>query len=622
MDYFNNTNLDLKADKHYDRKMHRNKSNQIDVKEDYFKLLKSWCDALIDLQITDKKRPELYGGILCPSCARIHGRCADAVYPLLYLADKTKDDNYIEAAKLLFDWSEKNMTRPDGSYINDPDSWWKGITVFISVSLGEALYQYGHLLDEDSREKWSRRLRSAVDFLYTNIDEMDAVINYPVTCSAVMAVAYRLFKEERYAKKAKALADFTLQHVTEDGFLYGEGKPINTITPKKCRPIDIGYNVEESLGALVTYGLILQDQVVLEKTQALMKNHAFFMLPDGAWDNSFGNRNNKWTYWGSRTSDGCQVAFGLLAAENPLFAEVAYRNFKLYERCTHQGLLHGGPMYVAAKEPPCAHHSFCHAKALASILDHSTKKNIEAKLPIESFEGVRYFPSMDLYIVQKGGYRASVSGYDFDYVEEGHATGGALTLLWHEKTGPILAATMTKYQLVEPHNMQTPHYFEGICSSPQIEKVLGKTRYRSINDKTAVLAADISDDKIHITATGKLVDGDQVGDIAYELTYDFSKDGVCISLLTEGEGCLFRLPVISGENEEYQIEPGKVSIWKKEHLKLMIESHCAMKMHCTAEIDDTIPGRLFNPVGGFQALPLVYRLPKGQRVHIRIWLEG
>ena len=26
---------------------------------------------------------------------------------------------------------------------------------------------------------------------------------------------------------------------------------------------------------------------------------------DGGWDNSFGTRNNKWTYWGNRTSDGC-----------------------------------------------------------------------------------------------------------------------------------------------------------------------------------------------------------------------------------------------------------------------------------------------------------------------------
>ena len=48
---------------------------------EYFALLKEWCDTLLELQVTEKKAPALYGGILCPSCARIHGRCADAIHP-------------------------------------------------------------------------------------------------------------------------------------------------------------------------------------------------------------------------------------------------------------------------------------------------------------------------------------------------------------------------------------------------------------------------------------------------------------------------------------------------------------------------------------------------------------
>ena len=60
--------------------------------ERYFSLLKKWCDGLIARQITQFKDKELYGGILCPACALVHGRCMGLVHPLLYLAEKTGDN--------------------------------------------------------------------------------------------------------------------------------------------------------------------------------------------------------------------------------------------------------------------------------------------------------------------------------------------------------------------------------------------------------------------------------------------------------------------------------------------------------------------------------------------------
>src|SRR5580658_144850 len=52
----------------------------------YSDLLMTWCDGLTDHQVTSIHDLTLYGGILCPACALIHGRCADAVYPLLWAA--------------------------------------------------------------------------------------------------------------------------------------------------------------------------------------------------------------------------------------------------------------------------------------------------------------------------------------------------------------------------------------------------------------------------------------------------------------------------------------------------------------------------------------------------------
>lgn len=80
--------------------------------------------------------------------------------------------------------------------------------------------------------------------------------------------------------------------------------------------MDIGYNVEESLPALLQYALLEQDEEIRVLAVKAMRVHLEFMLLDGAWDNSFGTRNYKWSYWGSRTSDGCAAGYGL--ADDPV----------------------------------------------------------------------------------------------------------------------------------------------------------------------------------------------------------------------------------------------------------------------------------------------------------------
>ncbi|HEY9262041.1 hypothetical protein, partial [Chitinophaga sp.] len=77
-------------------------------------LLQQWGDALLALQVNQPAAKGLHGGILCPACAAIHGRSGDAIYPLLYLANKTKDRKYTDAAIRLYDWMETMVSTPDG----------------------------------------------------------------------------------------------------------------------------------------------------------------------------------------------------------------------------------------------------------------------------------------------------------------------------------------------------------------------------------------------------------------------------------------------------------------------------------------------------------------------------
>ena len=56
-------------------------------------LLAEWVETLLTYQVSHKNA-SLDGGLLCPACARVHGRCGDAVLPLMYIAEKTFNYKY------------------------------------------------------------------------------------------------------------------------------------------------------------------------------------------------------------------------------------------------------------------------------------------------------------------------------------------------------------------------------------------------------------------------------------------------------------------------------------------------------------------------------------------------
>lgn len=298
----------------------------------YFDLLRQWCDALIEHQV-QRMGPDFDGAFLCPACKYEHGRCMDAVYPFMYLADRTGEEKYLRAAESVVAWHDRHMICDDGGVYNDPNSAWRGITVFAATALCEALEKHSSLLSDQTRAAWQNKLSRMSEWLFRSIDEHSpANINYVATNAAALALTGSCLHRPEYLTQAKHLAAYTLDRITENGLLYGEGKPREALTPRRCRPIDIGYNVEESIPSLIKYALAANDRPALDKLTEVLRRQLAFMLPDGAWDNSFGSRNNKWTYYGSRTSDGCQAGYALLADRDPAFAEAALRNTLLLRR--------------------------------------------------------------------------------------------------------------------------------------------------------------------------------------------------------------------------------------------------------------------------------------------------
>jgi hypothetical protein len=591
----------------------------------YAELLRSWCEALLKLQVKEMDVEGIHGGIMCPACSRIHGRCLDAIYPFMYMADTYQDDRYLQAAMDLFQWSD-HVTRPDGSWINDTNSDWKGITVFGTIQLGEALRNHGRILDRPVYEKWMTRLREAAGYLYKNINMSTGNINYPISCSAAMAVAGIVLDDPSYLSRGRELAHDALGYLTKNKLIFGEGHPQTGVTSRGCRAVDLGYNVEESLPNLVMYGIFTKDEEVLEITAAALKKHLEFMLPDGGWDNSWGTRNFKWTYWGSRTSDGCQTAYALLGDRDPLFIEAALRNTRLLQECTHDGMLYGGPHYYTRGEPPCIHHTFCHAKALATVLDHGAHVRIShdhGLLPREEEYGIQEFPEISTWLVSKGQWRGTITAYDWEYIKGGHASGGAISMLWHEKAGPVLAASLTEYQMKEPNNMQIPKGTSHVCLTPRLEYEENGVLYQSINDFQAAVSYTRANGDIQFQINGRLVDLAQrdpnTGSIRYAMLYTFTDDELAIDVqlqppLKKGT-VVYRVPIISEHQEKTIVSSSHSMIIQKHHSQIMI--HVDQPMDELLGLDNT---RIFNLVPGFEAFPLAVPLPLDG--HMRLVIKG
>jgi hypothetical protein len=598
----------------------------------YQQLVRSWCDGLLRHQLSGLNDPALDGGFLCPACVLIHGRCADAVYPLLHTAQATGDDKYLRGALAVYDWSERRVSRSDGSWVNDVSLQdWQGITVFRAVAMAEALRHYGSLLDAGTRQRWTDRLAKAVRFLDGFISIDTGNINYPVSASYAFALCGQVLGESHYAERAHNLAHTCIQYLSRPNHLiYGEGHPIRDLSPKGFRPVDLGYNVEESLPGLALYAIQTRDQEILDATVTSLRSHMEFMLPDGAWDNSWGCRNYKWTWWGSRTSDGCHPAFILLADRDPRFREVAQRNVEMMAACTHDGLFYGGPDYYVHGDKPCLHHAFTHAKALTTVLDRDPHPVADKRvsLPRDEAYGLRSFPEIGTHLAAVGPWRATVTEFDWKEPGEegGHVTGGSLSLLFHRILGPILTASMTEYDnQIEAPNMQgfidAPH----MELTPRVEYAAKEDDYASFNDRRATLKVTHTGKEVRFETQGHLLSvtfkalGN--GGLHHHTTWSVTEDAVELRASAAGadpglSGKLqFVLPVISRSSETADHpEPGLIRVSKP-------GGTLTVRTRAAGGFDPLPKERSFNLVPGFEVLPVIVPMKAGEEIRIRLQAE-
>ena len=584
-------------------------------------LVATWCDALLARQIAGTGDRMIDGGIACPACGVLHGRVCDLVYPLVYRWAGTGEEKYLAAAEKAVAWSEATMRRADGGVYNDYQTLWWGTTVFAQIALGKTLLHYGDRLPGDVRSRWHAIFARETDFLVERFDEKFVTstnVNYPSAFCEAMALAGAVLKDPDKTARAKAMAGKLRAAFLPDGLLAGEGAPMDRRTPRGHAYVDLGYNLEETLPSLLAYAEICGDVRMKDAVLASAAAHAEFILPDGGLDNSFGSRSPKWTYYGSRTSDGMLPVLGALAkAGVPWAVKAMGLHLDLYRRCTNaSGLLAGGVQYEAADEPACVHHAFAHVKSVVDVLRDASipGKGAAAPLPRENAYGLKSFPSLGVALAAVGPWRATFAGGDaFIPNLFGHrVSGGGPSLVWHASVGPLIVGTMADYAIIEARNLQDLRHERTVLSMmPRLE---ARDLSSSAREGDVEMTASCVSNAVVCRAQGRLTGPRGVRGAAYEFVSRVDADAFSI-----GGECAqdarFILPVVARATDRVEIGKGVVRI-ERDGAVITLASGLPF------ELTQTDRGaRAFSPVAGFLYAYLTAPVRADTRFEVRISIE-
>ena len=593
-----------------------------DFENRVFALLKSWCDGLIKHQINDPSNRARHGAIYCEADQSIHGRCHEAVLPFMEVYKRTKDKRYLESAINVFEWG-KNVSEKDGAWRVVPkERTWTGISVFGAIALGETLINYSELLPEEILVNWTERLKTVAEHIFKNFNMTFTNINYGYSAIYGLYVCGHTLHQEKYTNRSKELAAEAKNWLTTPNkLIFGEGKPGSILSAKGLKAVDLGYNIEETLVNATLYAHAASDQALLADMEHSLASHLEFMLPDGGWDNSWGTRQYKWSYWGSRTTDGSLPALLIFSDSDTKFSKAAFRYFSLLEKCTKDGLLHGGPHFNSKGVLPCVHHTFCHAKSLTTALHLKDKLNNVSSvgiMPCDMSFGLKKMDEIDVWLVNKNNWIASVSSYDLIYRSDAqHVSGGAIGMLYHKIFGPILSGSMAKYMLVETFNQQTT-LEENYSLTPRIEYMDNGVWFTNLYDMKAVVKESnfASTNEIHVTcrlcndlreAHHKLP--------AFNLVYTFHSEYFEVTVSPDrkiSENIQLTIPIISKNIEDVSIGNGKKILIRKNEGNLKVEGNRKFTL------PNDFPERKFNLVPGFEVLPVSLNFSRTQKAIIKI----
>ncbi|WP_217603022.1 hypothetical protein [Chitinophaga sp. GbtcB8] len=498
-------------------------AQELSPKKEYAATLLTLTNALLERQATDSAGSNA-GGIWCAHCKVWHTRAAEAVYPFAISAGITGDARYVQAAKRAADWLFRQQ-QADGSWKETPEEW-TGTTTDQLLMLLLAYEKLSPQLTTAQQTQWRSSMEKAAAYLNRVMTPEFASINYVATTTATLAKAGLVLHQQAYTQKAWQLARRTIAKMDEDGFLNGEGGRSHG----NKMGVDLGYDMEMSLWGLGLYARLTADTLVNGYVKRALKNHLYFIYPDGSLDASWGIRSNKWTGYGSATSDGSQVLFSLYADEDPRYANASLRNLLFLRKNIIAGLVGYGPQHAKLfNTPPCIYPTFAKAKnlALAYTLETRATRPLAA-IPADSSSWIKHFATLDVIEVRTQQFMATITGYR--YKDPAGAKGkymyrpdgGAISHLWAAGHGFITASSPTVYSRPEP--MSFPEAPGVLPLTPRIEYTDSAGYFTNLYEFDSRLSFhETSKKQYTVNVSGELKDKNGLtGGVGYQLNYLFT----------------------------------------------------------------------------------------------------
>ena len=495
----------------------------INLRKEYSETLVMLSDALISRQINDKTDPN-FGAIKCAHCDVLHTRAAEAVYPFAVVYKITSNKKYLDASISVASWLMRQQEK-DGSWKETPEEW-TGTSTDQLLMLTLAFPIIAERLSNDEKRLWKSSMEKAGDYLVNVMSPEFASINYVATTTATLVSINQIIPKEIYLSKAKALAHRVVSKMDEDYFINGEGGKAY----QNKLGVDLGYNLEMSLWGLGYYARLTHDQLVNEAVKKSLKNHIYFIYPDGSMDGSWGIRSNKWTTYGGATSDGCQVLFSMFGSEDQRYSNASFKNLQFIRTCMKDGIVGYGPHHWEIfNTPPCIYPTFAKAKNLAFAFElEKSKSSAVKKIPTEETGWMKIFKTLDIALVRTKNFMSTVTAYGYeDYKAKSNSkymhrpTGGAISNLWVEGHGFLQASSVTEYSRPEPmHFPEAP----GIKSlTPRIEYTDSNGYFTNLYEFDGRMESkELGKGKFMVSTVGELKDKNWLfGGVGYKTEYMF-----------------------------------------------------------------------------------------------------
>jgi len=541
-------------------------------KEAYKKTLLSLCDVLLTTQINEPSAPN-FGALVCrssnPDNHPIHSRAAEAVYPFAIAYKLTNEVKYREAAIKVGNWlittqqtSGKNVGGWSESWPDPEQKGWHGTTTDQLISMAGAYAILKPWLSKAEIEKWNRSMHLAADYIVTTFPLGN--INYNPTGAATLLFTYKVADKPkpRWLTKADSLMNTsTLEHITADNFLSGEGKGV-----------DEGYNLAQSIGYIALYAILKNDLQIKQIAANLLKTHALFVYPNGSIDNSWGTRSFKWNYEsGTKTAPGVYFSFALLADMDPQFGAAGLKCLGyLNTQAMQDGWIGYGPQASnhTSSSPPCNYSTFARAQSIALAIEYGAKTKAGPPVPTQKNNWYKFFPDIKVAVVRTDKMMATVSAYgQIDhYPRESVCRGGSVTNLWYDgfgEKGFLQSSSVSAYKRIESLHM--PIEKDLLPLTPRIGFTNDTSYYSNIFEASAAMNVLKEADHVNVVATGNMqtIKGIK-SNTSYSLTNRFYNSYLIKEVTVRGESQKYSIvePIVKDKGTTFYLKNDSTVIIK------------------------------------------------------------